>query len=114
MSRVSGTVPRLDVVVVNWNTGPYLRGCLDSVAHATRTSFELGTVVVVDNASTDDSLAGLRRLPFHFGILRNAENRGFAAACNQGAGAGDGDFLLFLNPDTRVFRPTPSTAALRS
>jgi GT2 family glycosyltransferase len=96
--------PKLDVVIVNWNTGPYLRACLQSLAAATRTEFDFGTVVVVDNASSDGSLEGLDELSLPLRILRNAENRGFAAACNQGAREGDGDFVLFLNPDTR---PSP-------
>jgi N-acetylglucosaminyl-diphospho-decaprenol L-rhamnosyltransferase len=95
--------PTLDVVIVNWNTGPYLQDCLRAVAEAARTTFELGAVVVVDNASTDGSLEGLSDLPLPLRIVKNAENRGFAAASNQGAREGDGDFILFLNPDTRVY-----------
>jgi GT2 family glycosyltransferase len=94
--------PRLDVVIVNWNTGPYLRKCLGAVAAASGSAFEFGQVVVVDNASSDDSLADLAGLPLPLRILRNAENRGFAAASNQGAREGGGEFILFLNPDTRV------------
>ena len=94
--------PKLDAVIVNWNTGPYLRDCLGAVAAATRSAFELGTVAVVDNGSEDDSLTGLCKLPLSLRVLRNAENRGFAAASNQGAREGDGEFILFLNPDTRV------------
>jgi len=98
--------PNLDIVIVNWNAGRYLRDCLRSVARAQRSAFELANVVVVDNASTDDSLEQIRDVPLSLHILRNAENRGFAAACNQGASAGDADLVLFLNPDTRVFRET--------
>jgi GT2 family glycosyltransferase len=99
---VTVTGPKLDAVIVNWNTGSYLRGCLDAVAAASRSAFELGKIVVVDNASDDDSLAGLSELSLPLRILRNAENRGFAAASNQGASEGDGEFVVFLNPDTRV------------
>jgi N-acetylglucosaminyl-diphospho-decaprenol L-rhamnosyltransferase len=101
---MSVAAPRLDVVIVNWNTGPYLRECLDAVAAASRFAFGLGQVVVVDNASSDRSLADLSELALPLRIVRNAENRGFAAASNQGAREGDGDFILFLNPDTRVSR----------
>jgi hypothetical protein len=44
-------------------------------------------------------------------VLRNATNRGFAAACNQGAAGSRADYLLFLNPDTRLF-PTSLSAVL--
>lgn len=97
---------RLDVVIVNWNAGPYLLGCVRSLAGAAQTAFEFGHVVVVDNASTDRSLDGIDDEPLPLRLLRNDTNRGFAAACNQGAKAGDGELLLFLNPDTRVFPET--------
>lgn len=99
-------LPAVDLVIVNWNTGRHLRECLSSVAGAEHERFRLGDVVVVDNGSVDDSLDGLAELPIPLHILRNAGNRGFAAACNQGAAVGHGDFLLFLNPDTQLFPDT--------
>ena len=119
------TLPTLDIVIVNWNTGTYLRDCLRSVADSERTRFELGKIVVVDNASTDDSPRMVREefpgvellaldgavdsssLPLQ--IHRNDVNRGFGAACNQGARECSSDFLLLLNPDTRVFPDTIDT-----
>jgi len=94
--------PGLDIVIVNWNTGSYLRECVRSVEEADGSRFELRKIVVVDNASSDDSLAGIgdSGLPIH--VIRNETNRGFGAACNQGAAAGEAPFLLLLNPDTRV------------
>jgi len=64
----------------------------------------LGNIIVVDNASTDGSLSPLDHFfgKFPLKFIRNAENRGFAAACNQGAAGSTADFLLFLNPDTRL------------
>ena len=75
----------VDVVVVNWNTGDYLGECLRSV-HETVPAPLLGKVVVVDNASTDDSLDRAQqwlRRPASV-LVRNEVNRGFGAACNQG------------------------------
>ena len=95
---------QLEHRVVSSRLSQRCRGCI-------RSSFELGTVVVVDNASSDDSLEGLCELPLPLRVVRNYENRGFAAASNQGAREGAGDFILFLNPDTRVSlrraRPQP-------
>lgn len=91
----------LDVVIVNWNAGTQLRECLQSLEHADGPRCRLQRVVVVDNASTDDSLNDLPAgLPLV--VIRNATNRGFGAACNQGAQGSRADLLLFLNPDARL------------
>jgi N-acetylglucosaminyl-diphospho-decaprenol L-rhamnosyltransferase len=93
--------PSLDIVIVNWNTGPYLRRCLDSILTADHRGFTLETIVVVDNASTDRSLAAAEAAPA-VTVLENDHNRGFAAACNQGARVGRAGMILFLNPDTEL------------
>lgn len=95
--------PTLDIVIVNWNSGDQLCACLQSIVGADRTGFTLKTVVVVDNASTDGSLDGLPMAAIPLRIIANAVNRGFGVACNQGAAGSNADFLLFLNPDTRLF-----------
>lgn len=96
--------PSLDIVIVNWNTGGFLRECLDSIVAAQDRSFELKRVVVVDNASEDGSADGLEGIALPLVLIRNAKNRGFAAACNQGARGTKARYLLFLNPDTRLGR----------
>jgi GT2 family glycosyltransferase len=100
------SAPTLDVVIVNWNTGTYLRECLRAVAAATREGFVLDKVIVVDNASSDDSLDHIDDIGLPLTVIRNAENLGFGAACNQGAARGSADLILLLNPDTRVRRDT--------
>lgn len=98
--------PKLDVVVVNWNAGKALRQCLESLAAAAQDGFDLNQVVVVDNGSSDGSASQLRGIALPLTIIENGENRGFAAACNQGARNSQADYLLFLNPDTVVFGDT--------
>lgn len=93
----------LDIIIVNWNSGQQLRDSLESIAKANRTAYELDRVVVVDNASEDGSADGLENNGLPLVVIRNKENRGFAAACNQGATNSRADYLLFLNPDTRLF-----------
>jgi GT2 family glycosyltransferase len=93
----------LSIIIVNWNTKQQLRDCISSIRDTNRDGFILRDVVVVDNASTDDSLHGVAQLGLSVTIIRNKENRGFAVACNQGAAVASGEFLLFLNPDTRLF-----------
>jgi N-acetylglucosaminyl-diphospho-decaprenol L-rhamnosyltransferase len=96
-------MPGLDIVVVNWNAGGQLRRCLESVAGTSRAGFELRRVVVVDNASRDGSADGLEEVNLPLTVIRNRDNRGFAAACNQGAAGSRAEYLLFLNPDTTLF-----------
>ncbi len=93
--------PSLDIIIVNWNAGAQLTDCLRSVAGESG-SVKLDRVVVVDNASRDDSLDGIETLGLPLTLIQNKENRGFGAACNQGAKDSRADQLLFLNPDTRV------------
>lgn len=62
----------------------------------------LQLVVVVDNGSHGGSDQALTLTGASLRLLRNAENRGFAAACNQGATTCDSELVLFLNPDTRL------------
>jgi N-acetylglucosaminyl-diphospho-decaprenol L-rhamnosyltransferase len=92
----------LDLVTVNWNSGRQLGECLASLAATDRTRVTLGRVVVVDNASSDGSAERLERGDLPLEIIANPTNRGFAAACNQGARAGQSPYILFLNPDTRL------------
>ena len=94
---------RLDVVVVNWNGGQLVRECLASLREAAGDA-PFFRVVVVDNASTDGSADGLDAGSAECTVIRNAENRGFAAACNQGAAVGDAPYVLLLNPDAAVTR----------
>lgn len=92
----------LDVVCVNWNAGPQLAACLASLAGTDRSRVGLGRVVVVDNASCDGSAVGLDPGELPLQVITNPINRGFAAACNQGARGGPSPYVLFLNPDTRL------------
>lgn len=103
--------PSLDIVIVNWNAGRQLETALRSIVLARASSFTLASVTVVDNGSTDDSLQ-LPVLDLPLRILRNDVNRGFAAACNQGARAGGGDVVLLLNPDVEL-APDALTTPLR-
>ena len=97
----------VDIVIVNWNAGSLLKTCLQALAEST--IVERLNVVVVDNASSDQSLQAIGAPRIHFEIIRNATNRGFAAACNQGAASSQAPYILFLNPDVRVKPETLGT-----
>ncbi len=88
------------IIVVSWNTRDILRDCLRSVYAETRdVSFE---VIVIDNASSDGSADMVRREFPQAVLVANPDNRGFAAANNQGIDRATGRYLLLLNPDTIV------------
>lgn len=96
-------MPSLDVVVVNWNTGKQLFDCLSSVLTIDHSGFHLETIIIVDNASSDASMLGIEAIDLPLKIIKNSQNRGFGAACNQGVAEGRADYILFLNPDTCLF-----------
>jgi len=101
----------LSTIIVNYNAGPLLRKCVDSLL-ACPLDIE---IIVVDNASSDASLDGLQDLS-QVCVIRNPANVGFAAACNIGVQASSAPFLLFLNPDC-FFQPdaiAPLLAGLQS
>ena len=83
----ASATPEITVVVVNYNGGDYLRGCLASLARQTFANFE---TIVIDNASTDDSLARIVEKPERLTVLRQDKNLGFAGGNNVGARAGRG------------------------
>ncbi|MBV5317434.1 MAG: glycosyltransferase family 2 protein [Desulfobulbaceae bacterium] len=86
--------PTISAIIVNYNAGPLLRDCIDSLLNC---PLDID-IIVVDNNSSDGSLDGLAALP-QVRIIRNSANMGFAAACNIGALLSSAPFLLFLNPD---------------
>lgn len=95
----TSAAPLVSVVIPAYGKLPYTLACLRSVAlHGAQVPFE---VIVVDDASPDDSAAHLERIE-GLRLLRNPHNLGFVGSCNAGAAAAGGQFLLFLNNDTQV------------
>lgn len=95
--------PPLSVIIVAWNCAALLRQCLASL----QAQVGLGPlqVLLVDNASQDDSIAVAMQSWPGLTVIANAQNLGFARASNQGLAAASGELLLLLNPDTVLPRP---------
>jgi len=91
--------PLVTVVIPNWNGAVHLPTCLESLRRQTFRDFE---VIVVDNGSSDESLALLARDYPEVQVLALGENRGFAGACNAGIRAARGEFIVLLNNDTEA------------
>src|SRR3972149_7710988 len=97
--QVSSTSMRLSVVIVNFNGGEVLPECLASLKQF---GFQDDCeVLVVDNASSDNSVGSLRDLFPWVTVIENGVNLGFARGCNVGIRASKGRMILFLNADTR-------------
>jgi GT2 family glycosyltransferase len=94
-------VVKVSIVIVNWNAGAALDACLASVA-ADRGNVD--EVVLVDNGSSDGSVASARTRWPTLRVVEAGTNLGFARGANRGAAAATGDVLVFLNPDARVQR----------
>jgi len=96
MSSETPAAPAVTVIIVNFNAGDRLRRCLDHLAAQRFSDFE---TVVIDNGSTDDSLATANASSHPFTLIEAGENLGFAAANNRAAKAARGAWLAILNPD---------------
>ncbi|MEQ1796097.1 MAG: glycosyltransferase family 2 protein [Nitrospira sp.] len=97
----------LSIAVISYNTRDLLLACLQSVQdRTTGVDYE---VIVVDNASHDGSVGAVRTRFPHVTVIANAENSGFAKACNQAAAVSSGRYLLLLNSDTVMQRHTLRT-----
>jgi GT2 family glycosyltransferase len=93
------TPPTLSVVVVTFRHGEALRAPLEALAGQLRDDDEL---IVVDNASGDETPDVALDVAPDARLIRNGENAGFPAACNLGAAGAHGELLVFLNPDAVV------------
>lgn len=89
-------MPAASVIIVNWNSGPWLARVCAGLAAQTIDDFE---VIVVDNASTDTSVSQAMPLLPHARLLQQAQNLGFAAGNNIAARVATGNWLACLNPD---------------
>ncbi len=90
----------VSVLIVNYNTAKYAEACIKSLLNQRNIKLE---IIVVDNASVDDSVNVLKNV---FGkkiiLIESKENLGFGRANNLAAGKAKGEFILSLNPDTEI------------
>ncbi len=102
--------PDISVVIVSYKVPALLRACLASIRReAVGSTYE---VIVVENASGDDSADMVREQFPEVRLIALDENIGFAAGSNLGARAAEGEYVLMLNPDTELVGDT-FTALLR-
>ena len=97
---------KISIIIVNWNVKDLLHQALRSI-FASDYAGEM-EVIVVDNASTDGSVALVKAAFPQVKLIASQENLGFAGGNNLGAAQAGGDFIFFLNPDTTL-SPTALT-----
>ncbi len=105
----------LSIIIVNWNGGSLLTRCVETIVTSEpRVTYE---VVIIDNASSDDSLADLQKSESgarllandQLRIFKNSENKGFGAANNQAFDLTESPIVFLLNLDTEVHPGTIDT-----
>ncbi len=96
--------PRFSFIIVSYNTLPLTRAAVASIAKYT--SQFRHEVILVDNHSTDGSVAALRREFADLKLIALEENRGFATANNAGAKVAEGDWLILMNSDAELLAST--------
>ncbi|MGH7203443.1 MAG: glycosyltransferase family 2 protein, partial [Candidatus Levyibacteriota bacterium] len=92
---------KVSIIIINWNGLNYLQECLPSLQKQDYPNTE---IIVVDNASSDESVSYLKKNFPKVRIVLNDKNYGFAEANNIGYKYITGDYVLFLNNDTKVTR----------
>lgn len=96
--------PVVSIIIVNWNVRDMLRASLRSVYDEGGVEASVMRVIVVDNASADQSAEMVRREFPQVELIVNADNAGFGRANNQALDRCTGPYVLLLNPDTVVRR----------
>ncbi len=96
---MGSTEPSVSVIIPNWNGADHLVDCLDSLKLQCQTDTE---VVVVDNASSDNSIALLEQGYPWVRLIKLDANHGFSAAVNAGIRATHAPLIVLLNNDTRA------------
>lgn len=99
MNSAAATSKRVAVIIPNWNGAHLLPTCLESLTAQTYRDFE---ILLVDNGSTDESLALVRKEHPEVRIVEMQENGYFAGAVNEGIRRSDGEIVVLLNNDTEA------------
>lgn len=90
----------ISIIVISFNGAAFIEECLRTIIASVGTI--QNQLIVVDNGSTDDTLAIINSRFPKVTVIANEKNRGFAAAVNQGLDTAAGEYILLLNQDIRV------------
>ena len=90
---------KLSVIIVNYQSEPYLQRCLASLC---RCNLGIDFEIVVVNNDTKESLEKIKEKFPEVVLVNSFKNKGFGVACNWGVKNSQGELLFFLNPDTEI------------
>ena len=93
----------ISTIIITWNSQEFIKECLDSIFSQKGVSFE---VLVVDNNSSDKTCKIIKKDFPQVNLICNQKNLGYAKANNQALRLTNGEFILFLNPDTKLYSDT--------
>ncbi len=89
---------KISIIIVTFNSAKTIKACLDSIIQ-----FSPNTeIIVVDNSSEDDTRKIIHGFGSRVKLIETGANLGFARASNMGVKSATGEFIIFLNPDTRI------------
>ncbi len=96
--------PDVSFIIVTYHNADTIAACLASISANTTTECE---ILIVDNSPDNETVLAVERFiksqeERAVTVIKTSENLGFGRACNVGAGRASGEFLFFLNPDTRL------------
>ena len=95
---------QLSVIILNYNVRYFLEQCVFSVQKALEGID--GEIIVIDNASSDDSCKMMKAKFPHIKLIENKDNLGFPKGNNIGVAQAKGEYICILNPDTVVSEDT--------
>jgi len=93
------TEPLVSIIILNYNAGQLLTDCVNSILRSDYGNYE---IIVVDNASKDQSHIKCKQKFSQIHLIENTENLGYCEGNNIGIGNSKGEFVVILNPDTLV------------
>ena len=90
-------IPKISIIILNYNAGDLLEKCISSIV---KSNYENIEIILVDNASQDQSHIKCKEKFSQIKLIENKENLGYCEGNNIGIKSANGEYIIILNPDT--------------
>lgn len=97
-------MPKISIVILTYNSSRFILPLIKSIFDQQKKSKSEIEIIIVDNNSTDNTLNEVKKFGSKLILIENKENLGFARGINIGANKAKGEYLLFINPDTKFIK----------